>query len=101
MAIHQLRAHNHDVIGLAKRSGIVENVPIQTKFPQGKRIHTVTMYIGPKHQPEYYDALHDMKPRRVIFNPGSENEEFKQKLLSAGIEVLEACTLLMLSMGQY
>jgi len=101
MAIHQLRAHHHDVIGLAKRSGQVADVSIQTTFPHEKDIHTITMYIGAKHQPEYYNAILELRPKRIIFNPGTENEEFKSKLLSAGIEAIEACTLVMLTTGQY
>ena len=101
MAIHQLRARNHDVMGLAKRVGQVADVPIQTNFPQEKNIHTVTLYIGAKHQSEYYDAMIALNPKRVIFNPGTENEEFKSKLLLAGMEVIEVCTFVMLSTGQY
>lgn len=101
MAIHQLRAHNHDVIGLAKRSGQVTDVTIQTDFPYYADIHTVTLYIGAKHQPEYYEALLKLKPKRVIFNPGTENEELKRQLQSEGIEAIEACTLVLLSTGQF
>jgi hypothetical protein len=101
MAIYQLRAHNHEVIGLAKQAGQVADITIQTQFPQQINIHTVTLYIGKKHQPEYYDNLIELKPKRVIFNPGAENEELKRKLQSAGIEAVEACTLVLLSTGQY
>lgn len=101
MAVHQLRAHNHAVIGLAKRQGEVADIEIQTEFPEGKEIHTVTLYVGPKHQPEYYEPVLQLKPKRVIFNPGTENNEFNRKLSEAGIEAIEACTLVMLSTGQY
>jgi len=101
MAVHQLRSHNHEVIGLAKRKGKVADVEIQTEFPNDNSIHTVTLYVGPKHQPEYYEPVLKLKPTRVIFNPGTENDAFYQKLTTAGIEAIEACTLVMLSTGQY
>lgn len=101
MAVHQLRAHEHEVIGLAKRKGEVADIEIQTEFPEDNDIHTVTLYVGPKHQPEYYQPVLDLKPKRVIFNPGTENDEFNRKLTKAGIEAIEACTLVMLSTGQF
>ncbi len=101
LAIRQLRAHKHDVVGLAKRSGVVADVKIQTEFPKENDIHTVTLYVGAKHQPEYYDKIIGLKPRRVIFNPGTENNEFYSRLNSAGIKSIEACTLVMLNTGQY
>lgn len=101
MAIHQLRAHNHNVIGLAKRKGEVADVKIRTNFPEDQDIHTVTMYLVPQRQPEYYETMLNLKPQRVIFNPGTENEYFNRKLSAAGIEVIEACTLVMLATNQY
>lgn len=100
-AIQTLRKHNHDVIALAKRSGKVSDVEIQTVFPEKEEIHTVTMYVGAKHQPEYYQALLGLKPERVIFNPGSENFELSDMLEMNGIETIEGCTLVMLNTGQY
>ncbi len=101
MAMHQLRASHHEVIGLAKRKGDVAGIDIQTDFPKDEDIHTVTLYIGPEHQPEYYEPVLELQPKRVIFNPGTENDEFNRKLTAAGIEAIEACTLVMLSTGQY
>lgn len=100
-AIQTLRKHKHDVIALAKRSGKVSDVEIQTEFPVKEEIHTVTMYVGAKHQPEYYKALLDLKPERVIFNPGSENFELSDMLEINGVETIEGCTLVMLNTGQY
>jgi predicted CoA-binding protein len=101
IAIRMLREYNHNVVALAKRSGQVHGVPIQTEFPQEEKIHTVTMYLGAKHQPEYYNNILNLKPQRVIFNPGAENCEFKSKLDSAGIETVENCTLVMLRTQQF
>ncbi len=100
-AILMLREYGHDVFALAKRTGEVDGVTIQTKFPENIDIHTVTMYIGVKRQPEYYNQIINLKPKRVIFNPGAENRELKEKLESAGIETVENCTLVMLRTGQF
>lgn len=100
-AIQMLREYNHEVIALAKRPGQVDDVTIQTEFPSENAIHTVTMYLGANNQHEYYADILNLKPQRVIFNPGAENEEFKVKLESAGIETVENCTLVMLRTGQF
>ena len=101
MAVHSLRNYGYGVVALAKRTGEVAGVQIQTEFPSDENIHTVTMYVGPKNQSEYYQAILDLKPERVIFNPGTENIELAEKLQLEGIEAIEACTLMMLSTGQY
>ncbi len=101
MAVLSLRRHNHKVIALAKRSGVISDVQIQTGFPVDDDIHTVTLYIGPERQPEYYQLVLNLKPGRVIFNPGAENFEFSEMLENNGIEAIEACTLAMLGTGQY
>lgn len=101
LAVNSLRKHGHDVVALAKKEGKVADVPIQTNFPKEEDIHTVTLYVGAKHQPEYYDLLIELKPERVIFNPGTENLPFEENLKSNGIEVIDACTLVMLSTGQF
>ena len=99
-AIRALRFNKHEVVALAKRRGRVEDVEIQTTFPE-EEIHTVTLYIGPQHQAEYYSSVVNLKPKRVIFNPGTESDVFVQLLEANGIEAVEACTLVMLSIGNY
>ncbi len=101
MAIHSLRSHHHDVVALAKREGVVADILIQTEFPMNNDIHTVTMYVGEKHQQEYYKLLMDLKPERVIFNPGAENFELADMLEMNGVETIEGCTLVMLNTGQF
>ena len=101
IAIRMLREYDHKVVALAKRAGLVDGVTIQTEFPIERNIHTVTMYLGAKHQPVYYSKILNLKPQRVIFNPGAENDEFKKKLDSAGIETVENCTLVMLRTDQF
>ena len=66
-----------------------------------KNIHTVTLYLNPKHQKAYYDYLIELKPQRVIFNPGTENPIFYKRLKEAGISYEIDCTLVLLSTNQY
>ena len=101
LAIKALLKHGYEVIALAKREGQVGVVKIRTDFPVNEWVHTVTMYIGEQHQPEYYQPILDLKPERVIFNPGTENFEFIELLESEGIETIEGCTLVMLETGRY
>ncbi|WP_340111300.1 CoA-binding protein [Maribellus mangrovi] len=99
-AIHSLRNRGHHVVALAKRMGQVSDVAIQTEFPEDP-IHTVSLYVGPQRQPEYYSKVLGLNPQRVIFNPGTENPEFEALLEENGIEAIQACTLVMLSIGNY
>lgn len=100
LAIISLLKNNYEVVALAKRTGKVFGIPIQTNFPKGN-INTVTLYIGPHRQPEYYQKIIRLKPERVIFNPGAENDEFVELLEKNSIKAVEACTLMMLSTRQY
>jgi len=101
LAIRRLLAAGHEVEAIGKIPGNVAGVSIQLPFPRLKDIDTVTLYINPQHQQDYVEYLLNLTPRRVIFNPGTENEDFYQLLQSRGIEVKEACTLVMLSTGQF
>ena len=101
VAANRLVAHGHPVIPIGLKPGRVAGMNIITDHPAISDIHTVTMYINPKHQSQYYDYLLLLKPKRVIFNPGTENEELEEILKSNGIPAIEACTLVMLSTGQY
>jgi len=100
MAIHRLRLHNHEVIAIGARKGTVSDVKITDKWPE-TGIDTVTMYVGPARQPGFYQRIIDLSPRRVLFNPGTENKEFYTLLRKAGIEVVEGCTLIMLNARTY
>ncbi len=101
LAINSLRQHGHKVIAIGLRNGKVGDVGITVDKPLDESVDTVTLYVGPKIQSQYIEYVKALNPRRVIFNPGTENEEFEGKLKEAGIEVIEACTLVMLSTGQY
>lgn len=100
-AIRALVSHNHPVEALGIRKGSVEEVTFHTEKEQFEDIDTITLYIGPQNQPEYYDYILGLKPRRVIFNPGTENPELMTQLRAAGIESEIACTLVLLATGQY
>jgi uncharacterized protein len=101
LAVQKLTAHQHPVVALGNRPGNIGNVSIHTKREQFENIHTVTLYLNPLHQQEYYDYILSLNPKRIIFNPGTENEAFETMAKKQGIQVMEACTLVLLSTGQY
>ena len=100
-AIQRLRAHKIPTVAIGLKEGEVAGVKIDTGKPQYADVDTVTLYINPQRQPDYYDYIIGLKPKRVIFNPGTENLEFYAFLEECNIEVLKACTLVMLATNQY
>ncbi len=100
-AIKALVAHHHEVVAIGLRAGEVAGVYFDQEKKDVENVDTVTLYVGPQNQPEYYKYILDLKPRRVIFNPGTENPEFIGKLESAGIHPEIACTLVLLATEQY
>ena len=101
IAINRLVAHNVPTEAIGLRKGKVAGVEIRTeKFPFPD-IDTITLYLGPPRQVEYYDYILSLNPRRVIFNPGTENPDLYRLLREKGIEIEVACTLVMLSTRQY
>lgn len=101
IAIKKLRNFKHPVVAIGLRKGKVEDVDIQTSEITFENIHTVTLYLNPKRQEAYYSYIISLKPARVIFNPGTENPVFYNLLSAEGIAFEEACTLVLLSTGQY
>lgn len=101
IAIKKLVCNEHEVMAIGLRKGKIDNVKIDTGFPEFKDIDTVTLYVKPERQEEYYEYIISLKPKRVIFNPGTENREFIELLQSNNIEVEVACTLVLLTIGQY
>ncbi|GGW71109.1 hypothetical protein DFQ11_10722 [Winogradskyella epiphytica] len=101
IAINRLRSHGHEVKAFGLRSGVVGDVTIDTNMMAYKAIDTVTLYLNPKRQELYYDYIIGLKPKRVVFNPGTENPEFYNLLEQEGIDYEVACTLVLLSTGQY
>lgn len=100
-AAQRLLAYGHEIELLGLRPEVIFEKTIDTERKQYKGLDTVTLYVGPQRQPDYYDYVLSLKPKRVIFNPGTENEEFEKLLTDNGINAEEACTLVLLGMGQY
>ena len=100
-AINMLVDKGHSVLAVGQNAGEVAGIKIQTKAIPLKNIDTVTLYINPVRQREYYNYIVDTKPKRVIFNPGTENPEFYQLLKLNDIKVEVACTLVLLSTNQF
>jgi hypothetical protein len=101
LAIERLHQKGHEVVGIGRHKGNVAGVEIETGQVPVKDLDTVTMYLNPVHQQEYYNYILSLKPKRIIFNPGAENEELSQLAIENNIQPVEACTLVMLSTGQY
>ena len=101
LAVQRLRAHNHPVVAIGRKLGQVADVDIAKDHLQENDVDTVTLYLNPKNQVEYYDYILNLHPKRIIFNPGTENDELIQKARENNINPVIACTLVMLSTGQY
>lgn len=100
-AIRRLLKYGYPVEAIGLRPGEVDGIFFKTGFPDLEGIHTITLYIGPVRQPQYYEYLLGLKPKRIIFNPGTENHEFIEMARKQGIEVEENCTLVMLDSGMF
>ena len=101
LAINRLRNSGHPVVAIGKKKQEVNDVSIITEQPPVTDIDTVTLYLNPLHQQEYYDYIISLKPKRLIFNPGTENEELASLARANNIEPVEACTLVLLGTGQF
>ena len=101
MAILRLLTKEQSVVAIGQKIGEVEGVKIQTKQVPFTNIDTVTLYLNQTRQRDYYNYIISLAPKRVIFNPGTENPEFYQLLRSNNIKVEEACTLVLLGTNQY
>lgn len=101
LAVNRLNAHGHPVVAIGKRSAQIGDTPIITGQPSQEEVDTVTLYMNPGNQKEYYDYILQLHPKRIIFNPGTENDELVKMAEDKGISTMEACTLVLLSTGQY
>lgn len=101
MAISRLTSMDFWVIGIGSKEGIINNCRIHTSQVVIDDLHTVSIYLNARNQEEYYDYIVNMKPKRVIFNPGAENSQFEILLAKHQIHFERACTLVLLSMGQF
>ena|ERR1041385_3411940 len=103
LAAERLQENGIDFIPVGIKKGIVlgkEILDLRTR-PEISDVDTMTLYINPSHQREWYDYFLKLKPKRIIFNPGTENPELEKQLEESGIESVEACTLVMLRTGQF
>lgn len=101
IAIHRLVNNHHKVVAFGLKEGAVAGVQIDTDLLPYEDIDTVTLYLNPEHQKFYYDFIISLQPKRVIFNPGTENSEFQNLLKQNNIFFEEACTLVLLGTNQY
>ena len=101
LAINRLQNSGHPVVAIGRKKTTVNGVAIDTEKKLVQDVDTVTMYLSPIHQKEYYNYILSLKPKRIIFNPGAENEELAQLAKANHIEPIEACTLVLLSTGQF
>lgn len=101
LAIQRLQKYGHPIAAVGKRHTWINDIEIEKEKKPFDDIDTVTLYLNPLRQKEYYDYIISLKPKRIIFNPGAENEELALIAKKNNIEPLEACTLVLLSTGQY
>ena len=103
IAVDRLSKLNIEVIPVGIRKGKSAGVPIHNDLPEIEEVHTITLYLGAKNQKRYYDYIIGLKPKRVLFNPGTENPELydilRKQLKGCKVEI--ACTLVLLSIGNY
>lgn len=101
LAVKKLRAYEHPVVAVGKRNGKVADVDIVKDHMPVDAVDTVTLYLNPANQREYYDYILELRPNRIIFNPGTENDDLIRRAKENGIEPVVGCTLVMLSTGMY
>jgi predicted CoA-binding protein len=100
-AIKMLQRFGHPVVAVGKKEDEVDGLRIEKQQISFENVNTVTLYLNPMNQKQYYDYIIGLKPKRVIFNPGTENPELYTLLRQNEIEIEVACTLVMLSTNQY
>jgi predicted CoA-binding protein len=101
LAIQRLRQYGHPVVAVGRKNTMVGDVIVEKQPLKFEDIDSITLYLNPQHQKEYYDYILSLHPKRIIFNPGAENEELEVLAAQNGIQTIEACTLVMLSTHQY
>lgn len=101
IAALKLKRFGFETILVGKKRGEVDGQQIINSMEAFDSVDTITLYLNPAHQKEYYDYILSLKPRRIIFNPGTENEELELLATKHGIQTEESCTLVLLSINQY
>jgi len=100
-AIKMLQRYGHPVVAVGKKADELDGLIIEKEHIEFDGVDTVTLYLNPMNQRQYYDYIIGLKPKRVIFNPGTENPELYTLLRQNNIEVEVGCTLVMLSVNHY
>ncbi|WP_298427036.1 CoA-binding protein [uncultured Kordia sp.] len=100
-AVQKLVAYEHEVVAYGLKEGEISGITIDTELEQYSDIHTITLYLNATRQSAFYDYIISLQPKRVIFNPGTENPEFYQLLGNNNIDHEVACTLVLLASNQY
>ena len=101
IATNRLVNHGHETVPVGLRAGQLAGQTILTGTPKVEEVDTVTLYLNPKRQVAYYDYILSLQPKRIIFNPGTENPELIALAQQAGIEAEIACTLVLLATDVY
>lgn len=101
LATSRMHKRGIEVIPIGVKTGEIEGIKIQHGTPSLSDIHTVSLYINPSLQKAYYDYILGLNPKRIIFNPGTENIELLQLAKKSNIETMIACTLVLLSTESY
>lgn len=101
LAAEAFHRKNFPYVLIGRSEGKIFDQTIQPQIPISEPIDTVTVYLSAKNQAEWEQAIEELKPRRVIFNPGAENPRWATELEKKGIEPIDACTLVMLTTNQY
>jgi predicted CoA-binding protein len=100
-AVERLTEYGYQVIAIGRREGSIGEIPIMTGMPEIENVHTISLYLSSDNQVQYYDFILRLCPRRIIFNPGTENRQLAEICREQGIEVVENCTLVMLSLHEF
>src|SRR5690554_6038541 len=101
IAVIRFKNSDHGGVAFGLKQGTINGVSIDTDLKPYENIDTVTLYLNPKNQVAYYDYILSLNPKRVVFNPGTENPEFYDILKTNNIDFEVACTLVLLSINQY
>ncbi len=101
LAVKMLCEYGHSVTAIGKNNGFIEKTPVKWELPILENIHTISIYLNSEIQKQYFDKILKIKPLRVIFNPGTENDELENLCRQNNIAVIEGCTLVMLRTNQF
>ena len=99
--VKSLVRHGIDVVPVGFRKGKISDVDILIGQPKIKDVHTISLFMGARHQPPFYDYILKLNPRRIIFNPGTYNPELSELAKKNGIEPVIDCALIMLNKGTF